>query len=56
MRIEHHFRESLIGAFLMGLFEHWNGCGGRTHEHNADWNKAYDRGMNIADLLRGRPA
>lgn len=47
-------RESLAFAFLQGLFEHWNGHGGRTHPENWQWNEAYDRGMNLADWLRGR--
>jgi len=47
-------RDSRLFAFLQGLFEHWNGCGGRTHETDQGWNLAYDRGMNLADKLRGR--
>ena len=50
----HAIRESRAFAFLQGLFEHWNGCGGRTHPASGDWNAAYDRGMNWADWLRGR--
>ena len=49
-------RDSLAFAFLQGLIEHWNGCGGRTHPTNDDWNEAYDQGMNLADWLRGRHA
>ena len=47
-------RNSRAFAFLQGLIEHWNGCGGRTHETLDDWNVAYDRGMNLADRMRGR--
>lgn len=47
-------RNSRAFAFLQGLIEHWNGCGGRTHPDNQDWNESYDRGMNAADWLRNR--
>ena len=47
-------RDSRAFAFAQGLCEHWNGCGGRTHETNQNWNESYDRGMNAADWLRGR--
>lgn len=47
-------RDSRAFAFLQGLFEHWSGCGGRTHATSHGWNVAYDRGMNLADKLRGR--
>lgn len=49
-------RDARPYAFALGLIEHWNGCGGRTHETIADWNEAYDSGMNLADKLRGRGA
>jgi len=38
-----------IFAFWQGFAEHLDGCGGRTHETDQDWNEAYDRGMNLAD-------
>lgn len=44
-------RNSRVFAFLQGLVENWNGCGGRTHPTSADWNDSYDRGMNLADRL-----
>lgn len=47
-------RNSRVFAFLQGFVENWNGCGGRTHPTSADWNDSYDRGMNLADRLRGR--
>lgn len=47
-------RDTTAYAFILGLIEHWNACGGRTHETNQDWNEAYDKGMNLADWLRGR--
>ncbi len=43
-----------VFAFVQGLFEHWGGAGGRTHPTDQGWNEAYDRGMNVADWLRGR--
>lgn len=49
-------RNSRLFAFVQGVIEHWNGCGGRTHETSADWNSAYDHGMNLADRLRRRSA
>lgn len=42
-------RDSRLYAFLQGLIENLDGCGGRTHETNMAWNEAYDRGMNAAD-------
>ena len=51
-----YIRNTRLFAFLQGVIEHWNGCGGRTHEDSADWNEAYDAGMNRADRLRGREA
>jgi len=49
-----YIRNTLVFAFLQGLFEQLrDGCGGRTHPTSADWNEAYDRGMNLADWLRG---
>ena len=48
------FKDTRLFAFLQGLVEHWNGCGGRTHPTSADWNEAYDTGMNLADFLQGR--
>lgn len=47
-------KETRLFAFVQGVCEHWSGCGGRTHETNADWNESYDRGMNLADRIRGR--
>lgn len=49
-----YIRNTLIFAYFQGLIEHWNACGGRTHPTSADWNEAYDRGMNLADWLRRR--
>lgn len=49
-----YIRDSRAYAFALGLVEHWGGCGGRTHAISHDWNVAYDRGMNLADALRGR--
>jgi len=45
----------MIRAFLLGLFERlrWGDGFGRPHPINADWNEAYDRGANLADLIRG---
>lgn len=47
-------RNSQFFAFAQGLVEHLGGCGGRTHPTDQDWNEAYDRGMNAADLISGR--
>lgn len=49
-----YLRDTTPFAFVQGFFEHWNGSGGRTHETNAGWNEAYDKGMSLADRLRGR--
>ena len=49
-------RDSIPFAFIQGLCEHWNGCGGRTHPVSDDWNSAHDKGMNFADKLRRRDA
>lgn len=53
-RLMRAVRDSIPFAFMQGLVENWNGCGGRTHPTNQDWNEAYDRGMNLADGLRLR--
>lgn len=46
-------RNTLLFAFLQGFYEQLrDGCGGRTHTTNQDWNEAYDRGMNLADHFR----
>ena len=45
-------RNTHVFTFLQGCYEHLDGCGGRTHETDQDWNEAYDRGMNLADRLR----
>ncbi len=42
-------RNSSPYAFVLGFVEHLDGCGGRTHDTDMDWNEAYDRGMNAAD-------
>ncbi|WP_162815056.1 hypothetical protein [Erythrobacter aureus] len=46
-------RNTLLFAFVQGFIENLDGCGGRTHPTNADWNEAYDRGMNFADFVTG---
>lgn len=51
-----YFKNTRAFAFVLGLVEHWGGCGGRTHDTDQDWNEAYDRGMNLADTLRRREA
>lgn len=43
-----------LKTFLLGVIEHWNGCGGRTYE-NEVLDNAYAHGMNLADRLRNRP-
>jgi hypothetical protein len=40
-------------AFMLGFKENLDGCGGRTHLTNQDWNEAYDHGMNFADWWTG---
>lgn len=49
----YHWRETLVYAYLVGLYERWRwGDGfGRSHETNDDWNEAYDSGANLADRL-----
>jgi len=47
-------RESRVFAFLQGVLEHLDGCGGRTHESDQGWNEAYDHGMNLADRIMRR--
>lgn len=49
-----YLRNTHLFALLQGFWEQLTtrGCGGRTHETDADWNEAYDRGMNLADRLQ----
>ena len=51
----YHWRETILYAYLIGLYERFRWCDGfgRSHETNADWNEAYDKGANHADVLRG---
>jgi hypothetical protein len=46
-------RDTHLSAFWQGFVEHvFDGCGGRTHPTDQDWNEAYDRGMNLAERVR----
>jgi hypothetical protein len=49
-------RNTLIYAYVIGFCERLRfGDGfGRTHPHSGDWNEAYDRGANLADLIWAR--
>ena len=57
-RLMFHIRESLIYAYLCGLYEglRYGPDIGRTHETNQDWNECYDTGQNHADFICGREA
>lgn len=56
MSLMFHIRETLVYAYLCGLYEClvYGNESGRTHDTNADWNHWYDTGMNHADFLAGR--
>lgn len=50
-------KDSTAYAFWLGFIErHRGGYEGRTHADRQDWNKAYDRGRNLAERLAGIPA
>lgn len=44
-----------VRAYWLGFIERFRfGDGfGRTHPLDQDWNEAYDRGANFADLIKG---
>ncbi len=46
-------RDSRPYAFVLGLYERlrFGDSFGRTHESDAGWNDAYDRGANLADWI-----
>lgn len=46
-------RNTLAFAFWQGFHERrtLGDAFGRTHPDNQDWNEAYDRGANVADML-----
>lgn len=52
------FKETLVFAYFQGVIERFRfGDGfGRTHEFNADWNEAYDRGAKAVDKVLGHDA
>ncbi len=45
---------NLLRAYFLGFQERlrWGDGFGRTHPQSNDWNEAYDRGANLADLIR----
>jgi hypothetical protein len=51
----YYIRESVIHAYLLGLYEtlRWGSGSGMSHETNGNWNHAYDTGMNHAEWLKG---
>lgn len=54
MQIPTTIRNSNFYAYCQGFIEFFQSPGtGRTHATDQDWNDAYDRGRNLADLITG---